>query len=281
LFQVPTTQQEWLQVAHNFMAKRQMPNTIGALDGKHIHIRRPKNTGTEFYNFKKSYSIVLLALADVDAKFTYIDVGANGKAADGGIWRDCSFKECLESGTLQIPPAKPLPGRQQRVPFIILSDAAFPLSKHILKPYGGMELGEKERIFDYRMSRARVQAECAFGIAAARFRVLLTAMALEPNEAELVVKAICALHNFLISRKHSRPNYCPRSLIDHEVADGTRIPGLWRSDTAAANVGGFSDLDPQTNDIQPFSQSGIVIRNEFADYFVTSEGSIPWQNRMI
>lgn len=52
---------KWLTIAHYFRDLWNIPNCIYALDGKHV-IRAPKNSGTTFLNYKKTFSIVLLVL---------------------------------------------------------------------------------------------------------------------------------------------------------------------------------------------------------------------------
>lgn len=50
------------------------------------------------------------------------------------------------------------------MPFMIVVDDAFPLNKHIMKPYSQVGLTPESRIFNYRLSRARRIVENAFGI---------------------------------------------------------------------------------------------------------------------
>ena len=75
----PTTPEQWLEVSEKFESKWNIGNVIGALDGKHVAIKCPPNSGSLYYNYKGFHSIVLMALVDAEYKFLYIDVGANGR----------------------------------------------------------------------------------------------------------------------------------------------------------------------------------------------------------
>ena len=97
----PRNPEEWRNIAENFSRRWQYHNCIGALDGKHIAMKCPNNEGSVYYNYKHFHSIVLLALVDAGHKFIYIDVGANGSASDGGIFRDTKLFKKLEKGMTQ------------------------------------------------------------------------------------------------------------------------------------------------------------------------------------
>ena len=51
---------EWLKIKSQFEEKWNLPNCLGAGDGKHIRLKCPSNSGSTFYNYKSFFSIVLL-----------------------------------------------------------------------------------------------------------------------------------------------------------------------------------------------------------------------------
>lgn len=67
--------EDWIKVAENYENKWNFPNCIGALDGKHIRIMKPPESGSAFFNYKKYFSFVLMAICDGDYRFIWTDVG--------------------------------------------------------------------------------------------------------------------------------------------------------------------------------------------------------------
>ena len=50
----PSSSQEWSKIAETFLSRWNFPNCLGAIDGKHIPIRPPPGTGSEYFNYKKN-----------------------------------------------------------------------------------------------------------------------------------------------------------------------------------------------------------------------------------
>ncbi|KAH7959703.1 hypothetical protein HPB49_013128 [Dermacentor silvarum] len=224
----------WLRTAEGFGRTWQFPNCIGAVDGKHVHIKRPKNSGTVYFNYKGTYSIVLLAIVDSDYKFVVVDIGAYGKQSDGGVLQQSQFRQRLEQGQLQLPRSLALPNTMQQAPCVLVGDEAFQLRPDFLRPYPGRELEDKKRIFNYRLSRARRCAENAFGILVTRWRILERTMGENPKNAEEVVKALCVLHNFLMHRSAEGDDaYCGPGYSDSINGFGLRRETELQDDKAA------------------------------------------------
>lgn len=84
MLQEPDSEEEWYELAQDFERKLNFPHAIGAIDGKHVMLQAPVNSGTEFYNYKHFFSIVLIALVDADYCFRYVDVSCQGRLSEGG-----------------------------------------------------------------------------------------------------------------------------------------------------------------------------------------------------
>ncbi|XP_025420698.1 uncharacterized protein LOC112690816 [Sipha flava] len=97
------SEEDWKRIAKEFWDIWNFSNCIGALDGKHVVIEAPPNSGSLYFNYKKTFSIVLLALVDAQYKFLAVDIGAYGKNSDGGILSNSNLGKALERNKLNIP----------------------------------------------------------------------------------------------------------------------------------------------------------------------------------
>ncbi|OXA55232.1 protein ALP1-like [Folsomia candida] len=249
------TMEDWIKNESGFNAKWNYPNACGAMDGKHVRIRAPAFSGSNNYNYKNFYSIVLLAIVGPDYQFTAVDIGSSGSQSDGGVFARSPLGASFESGTLGLPPPKAV--GEKLLPHVILSDDAFSLKPNLMKPYPGKFLPANQRIFNYRMSRARMTVENSFGILSARWRIFHVPIQADIELVKLIVRAAVILHNFLISKNE----------MMEIAADGPHNENQ-----------AFQDLSQQ--EISGGILSGSQVRDEFCNFF-NGEGSVSWQNMSI
>lgn len=195
----PAKKSDWYQIANGFFKKNRVPNAIGAIDGKHIFIRKPDNSGSAYKNYKHGFSLSLLAICDSNYKFLYYDIGAYGSESDSGIYKDSPLFQRMMKKELEIPNPEYSNVVNNFFPFCFYGDAAFGLHQHMMRPYEGKLLAEIESYFNYRHSSMRIAIEQAFGILVSRFRVFSSAMGIDVEKVEAVVSACVTLHNFLIT----------------------------------------------------------------------------------
>ena len=219
--------EKWRQIAMDFESFWQFPNCHGAIDGKHINIEAPANTGSLYFNYKKNFSVVLMAVVDASYKFVLVDIGAYGRQGDANVFARSTFGKRLLAGDMQLSPSKRLPGEgSPTVPPVFVGDEAFPLRTNLMRPYPGTGLTLGKKIFNYRLSRARRVVENAFGILATRFRVFRRPINLKPSNIDAVIKGAVVLHNYL--RQKAVVQYIGANSVGCEDGEGDVRPGEWR-----------------------------------------------------
>lgn len=120
-----------------------------------------------------------------------------------------------------------------------------------MKPFSRTRgLSKQDKIFNYRLSRARLTIECAFGILGEKWQILQQPLAFSLENIELIVSASLGLHNFLLYENDEEK----LSYIQENY-----------------------DTEPERQSIK----SGTIIRDRFKMYFSSLEGSVPWQENYI
>lgn len=195
---IPSTIEEWKNIATDIEKERGMPHSLGCIDGKHISIICPKNSGSLCRNYKHNFSLVLLAVAKVDYSFIYVQVGNMGRESDGGIFKNSKLHAYLSTNAANVPPPEPIPGFNVPVNYFLLGDRAFAKSNLILPPKYGTFLDEKWLKFNKIHSGSRMIIEQAFGILTQRFSILKRPIHASMEHVDKIVMAICTIHNVII-----------------------------------------------------------------------------------
>lgn len=265
---MPQTPVEWKEVADEFYKEWDLPNVVGALDGKHIQIQCPKYGGSDFRNYKGFHSTNLMAICDAKYRFLWCDIGSYGRDNDAAVFGRSEIFDKFDNDQLGLPQPSNIHGHN--LPYCIVGDEIFPLKYWLMKPYPGKNLSEEQTIYNYRLSRARRTIENAFGILAAKWRILRVPINANLDLVDLVVQSCVALHNYLLLTDNAR--YLPNGFVDCYSSTGDIVEGGWRTDC-------------QINQLTPLVSQGSnnslnyakTVRDNLCSFVNSAEGSVPWQ----
>lgn len=271
----PSSTEEWLSISLGFEDTWNFPHCIGAIDGKHIRIECPKLTGSYYYNYKGFYSIVLLAVCDSNYCFTLFDLGNYGSNNDSGVLANSEMGEMIEAHKMGIPkPVKHMTCDFDPLPYFLVGDEIFPLKTWLMRPYPGT-LDKEQKIFNYRLSRARRTIENAFGILCARWRIFYTPIRSNVENVENYVLACLTLHNYL--RLTDNASYCPMGFTDTYDSTGNLQEGKWRT----MSVGNEGMLPINRVKGSRYSNNAVEMRNSLRRFVNSEEGSVSWQDEYV
>lgn len=254
---IPTAE-DLKKIASEFHEKWNFPNCVGALDGKHIRIKRPSKSNIMYRNYKGFYSINLLSVTDANYKYVFVDVGGYGKDSDGGVFSASKLNKYLESNSIEFPAETHLPNSNIKAPYIFIGDEGFPLRPYLMRPFPRRQLvagGEKD-VFNYRLARARMVVECSYGSINSKFHVLSVPIETEVSNTVKIVKAITLLHNIIRQREGIS-----------EEEEQSFINMSRRPESVIS-------LSKQNNNASKKAKS---VRKQFSSYFVQPEGIMPHQ----
>ena len=152
---------------------------------------------------------------------------------------------------------------------MFVADDAFTLTMNMLKPYSKRDLSKEEKIFNYRLSRARRIIENCFGILAAKWRIYRTAINAKVVLVEQIIESTVCLHNWL--RQHKNNNYFDVQMVDTDD-NGNSTPGSWRQ-----YENNFQLLPPYNTNC---NRAAKETRIKYTTYF-NGTGAVDWQDNMI
>jgi len=202
-------------------------------------------------------------VSDANCCFSIVDIGAEGRRSDAGVFASSNLAHLLDTSSLQLPPARHLDNSGIKFPYVLVGDEAFPLSSYMMRPYPrSRNLNITQKIFNYRLSRARRSVEYAFGILAARWRIFRRPIIAHVSTAKIAVQAATTVHNFVM--KH-----------ELQLQPKERQYSVLTANDRNVISTGFQD---ECNRNKRRNADSIKIRDAFATYFETSN-PLSWQWR--
>lgn len=182
-----------------------------------------------------------------------------GSFNDASIFMSSDLYQDIMGGTLNIPEPTIIEGTDILMPYFFVADSIFALHRNIMKPYTANEhTTQNQSIYNYRISRARINIECAFGILVSRWRIFDRPLSFSLRTTELIIIAAMFLHNFLISE-------------DMNKGKGDYVTCLWSNEGQ-----NLVDREEDEHFIDCHSESQ---RKKLMEYFCSEKGSVPWQKQ--
>ena len=239
------------------------PHCIGALDGKHVVMKAPSKTGSLYFNYKGTFSMVLLALVDASYKFIYIDIGSYGRNSDGGVFSHSNLGKALCEGQLKLPQDRPIEGAEDLgpLPYVIVGDEAFPPAETFDEAFSRQRVPTGWTGFQLQaFSSSQGSGERVWHSGRSLEGVQLYRIAVRPDLVRAMVKASCCLHNML-----------------QDVTTPAEVVTLLQDEQGRDRPEGLEDLQATGNRA---SREATTVRNKFKDYFV-NYCPLTWQNAHI
>ena len=201
----PSNEQEILDLIVDMEELWQFPYAFGAIDGTHISIKCPfggAEAKKEYYNFKIFYSIVVMSMVDAKCRFLWASAGFPGNTHDATIFKATAMYEHL-SNNMNVQMGQTVD--DVNVQPQILGDSAFPHTTWLQKPFSNANLTEQQQYFNYRLSRARMIVECAYGQLKGRWRILERKCESDNFSTRSMALACIVLHNICIAKNDQLP----------------------------------------------------------------------------
>ncbi|XP_073822231.1 uncharacterized protein [Musca autumnalis] len=214
------TSEEYVQIAQEFNASRQVPNCIGVVDGKHIVLKKPRRTVLEELNYTNMNSLVVMAACDANHIIRSATVTVEPHQS--------TFAKGIMNNTLPLPPNFPLPDDGSTdFPYYYIGSTSFPLRTNLMCPFDSSTTNtsnDKEVYFNYRLSLCQSIMENTFIMLSSMWKVLLTTFDLSPLNCESIVMASIVLYNFVMLNGGDRWNNADGTVnaeLPHNVDENT------------------------------------------------------------
>jgi len=131
---VPSSEAEWLEISKKLEELWNYPHALGAIDGKHVRIQKPKTGGLFYYNYKHTHHSIILMDIGPEYECLYADVGSNGRVNDSGIWNKTSLLQSIQNGSFKLPADDKL-SNGETTSYVFLEDDAFALKTFMMNHF--------------------------------------------------------------------------------------------------------------------------------------------------
>lgn len=245
--------EEILQVMQHYKDKWGFPMCAGCIDGTHIPILAPTESHADYVNRKGFHSIHMQAVVDGHCLFRDVVVGWPGSVHDARVLSNSTiFKKGVDNTLFNGVETLCIHGKD--IPPLIIGDPAYPLLSWLIKRYPENNNTPRiQRVFNYRLSRARMTVENTFGRFKGRFKRFSKRVDMEVSALVAVITASCILHNVC------------------EAQNNDFLPE-WEGQPPSEQP-----LEDRDVDITVDVADAEDIRGALAEYFISPEGSLTEQ----
>jgi hypothetical protein len=177
----PRSNEEINVAKESWLAKNQIPCTIGAIDCTHVRISKPHIDGDEYVNRKQYPSINVQATCDAREWFTSVNAEWPGSVHDSRIFKNsdiCAHLKAVSAGGTTV----------------LLGDSGYGIAPWIIVPYANPAT-EVQRYFNRIYARERVIIERCFGQVKKRFPCLGYKLRVATDRVAGMIVACFVLHN--------------------------------------------------------------------------------------
>lgn len=204
------------KISAHFKRMQGIEDILGAIDGCHVGINRPKHNAESYINRKGFYSALLQGICDNKRMFIEISCGFPGSLHDARVLRKSSiFNKAQDPNYFKEK--------------FLIGDSAYPCLNWLVPPYKDFgHLMEEQKSFNYKLSSSRMVIENAYGVLKGRFRRLHHFDNLSINVVVNCIMAACTLHNICLQQNDDTEIVCPD--LSHDLQSHsyslTRNPNL-------------------------------------------------------
>ena len=139
----------------------------------------------------------MMAIVGADYRFLWASAGLPGSVNDAFSFQACKLYQDINNEKL---PEIHKKIKDIQIPPLILGDSAFRHHTWLQKPFTCANLTDKQSYFNFRLSRARMVTECAFGQLKGRWRVLYRKCEASQESLKINILACIVLHNICIEK---------------------------------------------------------------------------------